>query len=314
MSTSTKNDQHGSVPDAPNIRLFAMPDGGLVSVKLSRWLHDERLRPDCQIFAVGDVHGHPDELNAMLEGLASEATPASHLVLLGDIIDKGPDPLRAISTSSTWLKSDRFTKTTGLIGNHDLFYYSSTLHNHQALDFWRQAGGKKMLKQLEVGVDIAKIRPKLIEAIGLEAVETYEAAVSHIELGNILLVHGGISPDMTISEMFSRPKWDDYWLRDGKPRHHWAWIRAGFLDYEGPFEGGRIVIHGHTAEAWTMKRKRRAFPDPLHQIDGSRLGLDGTRGPAPTLTGAEIWNGRYRIYTVGLPGEVVLGDADRWVD
>jgi hypothetical protein len=42
------------------------------------------------------------------------------------------------------------------------------------------------------------------------------------------------------------------------------------------------------------------LPDPLHQIDGWRLGLDGNRGDAPTIAGAEIVNGKYRIYTVPL--------------
>jgi hypothetical protein len=49
-----------------------------------------------------------------------------------------------------------------------------------------------------------------------------------------------------------------------------------------------------------LRYKGREFPDPLHQIDGSRLGLDGTRGDPPTIAGAEIHDGKYRIFTVPL--------------
>ena len=54
---------------------------------------------DAQVFAIGDVHGQADTLAATLDAIAS--VPRSHLVrrliFLGDLIDRGPQSLAAIS-------------------------------------------------------------------------------------------------------------------------------------------------------------------------------------------------------------------------
>jgi hypothetical protein len=102
-----------------------------------------------------------------------------------------------------------------------------------------------------------------------------------------------------LEDIFARDKWRDDWVRDGDD-WHWAWIRFPFLEHEGRYECDRIVVHWHTSEQLIMRYKGRALPDPLHQIDGWRLDLDGNRGGSPTIAGAEIEDGRYRIYTVAV--------------
>ncbi len=281
-----------------------------MTVTISDWLFDERLKPGRRVFAVGDVHGHPVALEAILTAMADAARmPAdgakkarkaqkTHLVLLGDLIDRGPDSPGAIATAAKWLTGDAFTGRTLLIGNHDLFFFCATSSEWRAFHIWGINGAADFLAAVGA-TDADDVRDCLIKKIGAEAVATYEAAESHIEIGNLLFVHAGVPPSMRLEHVFGDHKWSTSWAVGGD-RWHWAWIRLPFLEYEGPFEGDRIVVHGHTSEELVMRFKGRDLPDPLHQIDGWRLGLDGSRGDPPKIAGAEIQDGKYRIFTVQL--------------
>jgi hypothetical protein len=118
-----------SVSNSKNI---SRQDGVLVS----QWLIDERLRPGLQVFVVGDVHGFPRQLDALLGSMAAVARPGSHLVFLGDLIDRGPDSPGAIATATKWMIARHFDIATMLIGNHDLFYHSlaGRLESDQSFD------------------------------------------------------------------------------------------------------------------------------------------------------------------------------------
>jgi serine/threonine protein phosphatase 1 len=273
-------------------------------VHVSRWLIDERLRPGAQVFVVGDVHGFPRHLDALLSSMAAVARPGSQLVFLGDLIDRGPDSPGAIAVAAKWMMAGSFEIATMIIGNHDLFYHSlaGRLENDRNFDrrvlkAWMINGAMDMLEALGTNNPF-DVRQGLTRAIGTEAVAFYEAGKTHIEIGNILFVHAGIHPRIPTSQWFTKPKLDSFWLEEEDL--HWAWIRDPFLFHEGRFDGDRIVVHGHTGEAHTQYQKSRQLKDPIHQIDGWRLGLDGTRSPNPTITGAEIEDGRYRIFTLKL--------------
>jgi serine/threonine protein phosphatase 1 len=268
------------------------------------------IKPGRRVFAVGDVHGHPAELDLILAAMAAAASARSddagetgkakdtHLVLLGDLIDRGPDSPGAVAMAAKWLKDDAFTRRTLLIGNHDLFYFSAVAGHHRAFRSWSINGADAFFEAVGA-TGLHEVRECLIKKIGLEAVTIYEAAESHIEIGNLLFVQAGVLPWATLEDIFAGDKWRDDWVKDGDD-WHWAWIRLPFLEHEGPLECDRIVVHGHTSEQLIMRYKGRPLPDPLHQIDGWRLGLDGNRGDLPTIAGAEIENGKYRIYTVAI--------------
>ena len=53
---------------------------------------------DVEIFAVGDIHGRSDLFAALLDEAAREPRRAARrvVVLLGDLVDRGPDSLGAI--------------------------------------------------------------------------------------------------------------------------------------------------------------------------------------------------------------------------
>jgi serine/threonine protein phosphatase 1 len=116
------------------------------------------------------------------------------------------------------------------------------------------------------------------------------SAESHREVGNVLFVHGGVDPVVPIKEWFARS-----WLPLSRERDHFAWVREPFLHHQGPCEGGRFVVHGHSPEHRVMAWK--GYPlHRAHMLDGWRLGLDGGTVATRRVVGAEIQTGRYRLY------------------
>jgi serine/threonine protein phosphatase 1 len=271
-------------------------------VLVSPWFVDDRLQPgDVQVFAVGDVHGHPGTLTALVDRMAAEAGERSHLVLLGDEIDRGPDSLGAIVSADAAMHDMRFTERTLLMGNHDLFFHGAVADLRRIRGDWTYAdnGGQKVLKALrgaEGGPHLngATIRALAVEKTSPRAIATYEAALTHLEIGNLFLVHAGLNPGYPIARHFVGPVVSDRYHYEEDL--HWAWVRLPFLRHCGPFEGGRVVVHGHTPEVSALRWMECEIPDGIHRLCGWRLGLDGSNNPDPAISGAQIETGRYRIF------------------
>src|SRR4051812_14165764 len=64
-----------------------------------------------RLIAVGDIHGCYQEFEEMIGRL--ELVPGDRLVLLGDLINRGPDSLKVIDLA-------RQTNALSLLGNHEL--------------------------------------------------------------------------------------------------------------------------------------------------------------------------------------------------
>lgn len=78
------------------------------------------------VFAIGDIHGRADLLEAQLKHI--EAQPDArdaHLVFLGDLIDRGPEGLRAVNLA--WDAKERFRQRSYLAGNHEIVMLDALL-------------------------------------------------------------------------------------------------------------------------------------------------------------------------------------------
>lgn len=69
-----------------------------MDVLISEWIEAPELQPDGREYAIGDVHGFAEPLEAVLRAMGESAAKAGagHLTFLGDLIDKGPDPAGAL--------------------------------------------------------------------------------------------------------------------------------------------------------------------------------------------------------------------------
>jgi hypothetical protein len=127
-----------------------------------------------RLIAVGDIHGCHLEFAELLDRL--DLGREDRLVLLGDLVNRGPDSLRVLDLA-------RASRAVALLGNHEL-----RLLKH------RRTGDKKYLKETDLDT-FGKLRPEdwtYLEAMPL----TFEDP----EL-NLVCVHGGFLPN----EPWQRP-------------------------------------------------------------------------------------------------------------
>ncbi|MBL6454408.1 metallophosphoesterase [Belnapia sp. T6] len=246
------------------------------------------------VFAIGDVHGCTPLLEAMLAGMTGllpEAAGPARLVFLGDLIDRGPD---GIGSLRRWAgPHPAFARVDRLLGNHEQMLLLAAEGDRAARDLWLSLNGETMLAELQAASGRPNAEPDaamLEAALGAAVVAVLHGAASHVALGNLILVHGGIDPQAELAGFLAQP-WRDLAAR---PRH-WAWMKEGFLDWHGGF-GGRIVVHGHTPPA--KQHPLTGLDDP-HVLHESRLNLDGGSAVTGIVAGAQIETGRYRVLRAG---------------
>ena len=255
---------------------------------------------DARVFVVGDVHGMSSQFDALFEAMAAEAAGEGDLVLLGDLIDRGPDSLGVLRTAARPAPELGFATKVLLAGNHELMMLSAMTGGPaqlRHLGIWKGNGGSEVLRQVGITPHLADMSAPIVDrvirqALGPDAMEMIDGAVSHHKVGSVLFVHGGVDPAVPLPLWFARPRFgsagDD----------HYAWVRKPFLQHQGPFEGGRLVVHGHSQELHVMDWKgyRR---DRAHLLDGWRIGLDGGSFETGIVAGAEFKDGAYRMFFAG---------------
>jgi serine/threonine protein phosphatase 1 len=189
-----------------------------------------------RIYAVGDVHGRSDLLEALLAAIDADCKqrPIARVVtvFIGDYIDRGPDSRNVLDLLLRWQQGH---ETIFLRGNHETFL-PRFLSDPGSLDEWRQYGGLETLlsyglqpsinpdrhEQIRLAIEFADILPK-------EHLDFLDSLELSFSCGDFLFVHAGVRPGIPIHEQAE----DDL-----------LWIRGDFLTYEQSFE--RFVVHGHT--------------------------------------------------------------------
>lgn len=275
-----------------------------MKLEVSPWFEAPVALPEgAQEFAVGDVHGHVAQFGALLDAMRMAGGPDAHLTLLGDLIDRGPASLAALRLAAIAPPALGFARHTTLLGNHEMAMLLALGGGPEAPDaqeLWLANGGDTTLA--EAGVAPAALalragfaRASLRLAAGPAAFEMLEKAELARLAGNLVFVHGGIDPGAPLEATLAcAPR-----LALGGATHP-AWIREGFLDHDGPFEGGRIVVHGHTPEPRVLRSKGRREKPGFHRLDGSRLGLDGGSYATGMVAGAEFRRGGYRVFVASI--------------
>ncbi len=202
------------------------------------------LPENLRIYAVGDVHGRVDCLDALLalidEDIArtgidadcAGAPPAKpQLVFLGDYIDRGPDS-NAVIDRLIAVKRDK-PDTVFLKGNHEAAFLDfMTIPRLNAE--WLHWGGAETLESY--GLDdiwvrdeeemLADLLTKIPEA-HLDFLRTL--TLTHIS-GDYLFVHAGLKPGVPLEEQHE----DDL-----------LWIRGPFHNARNDERPDHRVVHGH---------------------------------------------------------------------
>jgi serine/threonine protein phosphatase 1 len=162
---------------------------------------------------IGDVHGHYDGLMRLLDAIAPTTT--DQVYFLGDLIDRGPKSAQVVS----------FVRQHGypcLLGNHEQLLLDSLPEGkvlQQALQAWLYSGGQNTITSYD--------NPDLL----VEDVNWFRTLPTHLDLGDIWLVHAGVHPGLPIHQQTPQ---------------EYCWIRDEFHSMTKPYFPDKLIITGHT--------------------------------------------------------------------
>ena len=180
-----------------------------------------------RIIAIGDIHGCHQEFADLLERLA--LTKDDQLVLLGDLVNRGPDSLKVIDLAKA-------NRALSLLGNHELRLLN-----------YRKTKDPAFLKETD-GDTQAKLRPE--DWAYLEAMPLTHS----IEELNTVFVHGGFLPNepwqKQPASVVTRIQVVDH---DGKPRKRAE--AEGCPVWADLWNGPPFVVYGHTPRPEVYKLK-----------------------------------------------------------
>ncbi len=180
-----------------------------------------------RLIAIGDIHGCHQEFAELLERVA--LTKDDQLILLGDLVNRGPDSTRVIDLAKQH-------RALSLLGNHELRLLN-----------YRRTKDTAFLKETDEKT-FAQLRPDdwtYLEAMPL---------THYVEDFNTVFVHGGFLPgepwQKQPAQVVTRIQVID---RDGKPRK-----RAESEDsplWADLWSGPPFVVYGHTPRPDIYKLK-----------------------------------------------------------
>lgn len=221
---------------------------------LDRWINRERRSasvPDgVRVYAIGDVHGCREQMVSLLAAIAHHKEGfegTTHLVFLGDIVDRGPDSSGVIEhLTHAELPAD---KVTFIMGNHEEIMLDCYDAQGTRYEPWLRFGGVATMASYGVSrenilsgkVDLSAMMKSNVPKRHIAFLRSFEDTLT---IGDYLFVHAGIRPGI---------KFEDQSPKDLR------WITREFLNSKA--DHGATVVHGHTISPKIVIRKNRIGVD-----------------------------------------------------
>ncbi len=188
-----------------------------------------------RVYAIGDVHGRLDLLTKLIAAIENDSEARGDaettIVLLGDLIDRGPESAGVLQAVRQW--QDRLNLRV-ICGNHEEMFLRC-FTDIPLFSRFMQFGGCEMLlsypldaKRL-LAADLLEAHRMMLETVPPADIAMIEAFEDFIVIGDYLFVHAGIQPGVPLGEQTVETM---------------RWIREPFLGHGGAHD--HIVVHGHT--------------------------------------------------------------------
>ncbi len=244
---------------------------GLARLTRKRDADPPSLPSGVRIYAVGDIHGRLDLLDALAEQIRADlvsAPPEVMTIFLGDYVDRGPASAGVLDRLS---RNDFPTPIYALRGNHEEVFLRF-LDDGTVLEGWRRFGGIETLHSYGVdvmeairggGYDLA--RKNLLARLPPEHRLFMEQTRFAASFGDYFFCHAGVRPGVALKSQ--NPK-DLLWIREDFLRHKGSW--------------GQIIVHGHT-------------PVPRPEVLPNRINID-TGAFASSILTALVLDGQERRF------------------
>lgn len=235
------------------------------------------------LYAVGDIHGRADLLDALLGRIVEDAAAAPpglrlRLIFLGDTVDRGPDSRRVVDRLMG-LEHVAGPGVACLMGNHERALLDF-LADAAAGPAWAAFGGDATLRSYGViaprrSADTAgweDARLAFAQALPARHRAWLAGLPLSAESGDYLFVHAGVRPGVGLAE---------------QTEGDLLWIREPFLSFTGPHE--RVIVHGHS-------------PKEAPHLGPWRIGLDTGAYATGRLTALRLEGAERRILQTGGDG------------
>jgi len=182
-------------------------------------IYDNKVNPG-DVIAVGDIHGRLDLLDAFLESVRDTQTT---VILLGDLIDKGPDDLGVLLRVEKLLEEPEawgLEAAYALRGNHEKMYLDAC--EGYGMHSWAMNGGRYHdMDQMSLHYNWVRNLP------------------IYMTVGDTLFIHAGTFPGHDPAESIENRRSDSL-----------IWMRDPFLTVGPQLEKWtdklKRVVHGHT--------------------------------------------------------------------
>lgn len=186
-------------------------------------------------YLVGDIHGRLDLFERLIAAIEHDDRQGEQarttIVLLGDLVDRGPESAGVIRRARQWQKQRRVRI---LAGNHEEMFLQS-FEDIEVLRHFLKHGGRETILSYDIEVkqfnkwDMEQLFDELPRLVPQKDRDFLAGFEEMIIAGDYCFVHAGIDP--------TRPL-------DQQSRKDLLWIRERFLGYEGSLP--KVIIHGHT--------------------------------------------------------------------
>jgi len=210
-----------------------------------------RVPEGVRIYAIGDIHGRVDLLDAILKRIDADlkASPISTgiEVYLGDYVDRGPASREVIDRL---VARNRTFRAVFLKGNHEE-YLAKFVTNPPVFEDWQHFGGLQTLMSYGIMPPVDAGRgghAKLAAAFDSVLPDGHRRFLDNLRLsftcGDYFFVHAGVRPGVPLAK---------------QREEDLLWIRQDFLLCEEEF--GKVIVHGHT-------------PVPEPEVHPNRINID----------------------------------------
>ncbi len=232
-----------------------------------------RVPDGMRVYAIGDIHGRDDLLNALLTQIEADdlarGAADTQIIFLGDLVDRGPGSAAVVETALALKTSGRCVRF--LMGNHEEVFVSACRKSDPKVTrFFLRIGGEATVLSYPITraeymtLDMEQLTERLDTLVPREHVEFIESFEDQIIIGDYVFVHAGIRPGVPLSD---------------QKQSDMRWIREEFIDQRGDLE--KVVVYGHTIYEEVEER-------------GSRIGIDtgaydSGKLTALALEGGERW-------------------------
>ena len=222
-----------------------------------------------RIYCIGDVHGRLDLLDLLLEQVrrddAGRAAAQTEVVLLGDLIDRGPDSAGVVRRA---MESLDWATLSVLKGNHEAAMSDALDGDTSKMKLWLRKGGDAALRSWGVAEQViasgsaGEVATAATAAIPADQRRWLARRPLALQRGDYYFVHAGIRPGVALEEQRAEDA---------------LWIRSEFLS--STRDHGVTVVHGHSAAHEVEERPNRIGIDTGAHASGrlTALGLEGTQ-------------------------------------